>query len=128
MKDGKVKKIKKGDLKSINSSLIIELRKQFYPVCCNYDDYDPETNPAVGMMPGKSSSRDIIYKWNFVHRHGFPSDIGGSGRGQSAKAYDIINHPLSYMMMCNEHHEEYDRENGEWKNPKNKEKYRKGLE
>jgi hypothetical protein len=27
------------------------------------------------------------------------------------------------MLMCNEHHEEYDRENGEWKNPKNREKY-----
>ena len=116
-REGKKHHAKKGQMKSIGSSEMIELRKEFIPVCCS-EDFDPENFP-LGMAPGGTSSKDIIYKWHFVHRHGFPSDIYGSGRGQNAKVSDIKNHPLSYMLMCNEHHEEYDRENGEWRNPKN---------
>ena len=108
----------KGDKKGIDASRIVELRKQFIPYCCD-DDFDPEHNNAVGRKEGSKSEQDVIYRWHFVHRHGFPSDINGSGRGQGRKATDILNHPLSYMLMCNEHHEEYDRENGEWRNPKN---------
>lgn len=120
---GKAKRIKKGTPKSRMACAIIDLRYQFSPVCCDTTDYDPEENPAVGMLEGSNSVKDMIYRWNFVHRHGFPSEVHGSSRGQSARAMDIFNHPLSYMLMCNEHHEEYDRENGEWKNPKNREKY-----
>lgn len=119
---GKVMHIKNGSRKSRLSSFIIELRKNFYPVCCEYDEYNPEDNPPLYMPDGSTSMKDMVHKWNFVHRHGFPSNLNGSGRGQGRKAYDIFNHPLSYMMMCNEHHEEYDRENGEWKNPKNHKK------
>lgn len=119
---GKTVRKKKGSQKSRISSFIIELRKEFYPVCCEDDEYNPEENPPLYMPEGSSSKRDIVYKWNFVHRHGFPSNLSGSGRGQGNKAYDILNHPLSYMLMCNEHHEKYDRENGEWKNPKNHKK------
>ena len=122
-RDGKSKHIKKGSRKSRMGCAIIELRKQFPPVCCDRDEYDSEENPAMYMPDGSTSVKDLVYKWNFVHRHGFPSDLHGSGRGQAARARDIFNHPISYMMMCNEHHEEYDRENGEWKNPKNREKY-----
>ena len=121
---GKAKHVKKGSPKSRSACFIIELKKEFYPVCCEYDEYNPEDNPPLYMPDGSTSVKDIVYKWNFVHRHGFPSDLNGSGRGQGDKAYDIFNHPLSYMLMCNEHHEEYDRENGEWKNPKNRGKYK----
>lgn len=117
--NGKAKRVKKGTPKSRMSSALIELRKQFTPFCCDAKDYDPEYNPPLYMPDGLTSERDLVYKWHFAHRHGFPSDIHGSGRGQQEKVRDIVNHPLSYMLMCNEHHEEYDRENGEWRNPKN---------
>jgi hypothetical protein len=120
--DGKKHLIKKGTPKSVSATEIMELRRQFIPACCDADS-DPKDNYPVGIEPGSSSQRDIIYRWHFVHRHGFPSDIHGSGRGQRYKVKDILKHPLSYMLMCDEHHEEYDRENGEWKNPKNREKY-----
>ena len=120
--EGKKHHIKRDTPKSKPATKLILLRSQFVPACCDVD-FDPEYNEPVGMQPGSNSERDIIYRWHFVHRHGFPSDIHGSGRGQSSKASDIMEHPLSYMLMCNEHHEEYDRENGEWKNPKNRERY-----
>ena len=120
--EGKKHHIKKDTPKSKPATKLILLRSQFVPACCDVD-FDPEYNEPVGMQPGSNSERDIIYRWHFVHRHGFPSDIHGSGRGQSSKASDILEHPLSYMLMCNEHHEEYDRENGEWRNPKNRERY-----
>jgi len=112
------KRKKKGEIKTKSASRIIELRMQFRPVCGHEDEFDYTVNDVVGLSG--SSSQDYVYKWHFAHRHGFPSDIKGSGRGQNLKVIDIFNHPLSYMLMCNEHHEQYDRENGEWKNPKNK--------
>lgn len=121
---GKAKRIKKGTQKSRVACFIIALRKEFTPVCCGTEEYDPEDNPPLYLPPDSTSMKDLVCKWNFVHRHNFPSNLHGSGRGQQARSYDIFNHPVSYMMMCNEHHEEYDRENGEWKNPKNREKYK----
>ena len=108
----------KGTPKGRGALLIAELRFEFRSFCCNLDDFDPERNDIVEM---KGGMRDFVYEWHFVHRHGFSSDVYGSGRGQNVKANDILNHPLSYMLMCNKHHEEYDRENGEWRNPKNHE-------
>lgn len=110
---------KSGKPKSIYASRIIELRKQFIPFCgCEIEE--PEINEIVDMEENPDSSQDYIYEWHFAHRHNFPSNIKSSGRGQSKKFYDIYNHPLSYLLMCNVHHEEYDRENGEWRNPKNR--------
>ena len=114
---GKIRRVKAGDRKNYHSSALIELRMEFVPYCgCKIDE---QINPAVGMEEGSKSEQDIIYKWHFAHRHGFPTKLSGSGRGQSERFYDILNHPLSYLLMCNEHHELYDEETGEWKNPKN---------
>ena len=115
--DGLSHKKLKGSMKGSAASRLIDLRFQFRPVCCRMDDFDPERNDVISMEG--DSVRDFVYTWHFVHRHGFPSSIYGSGRGQNIKIHDILNHPLSYMLMCNEHHEQYDRENGEWKNPLN---------
>lgn len=105
--------------KSDTASKIIDLRLQFQPFCRfyhNHDDFDPEINHIMGKLEGGNSGKDFIYEWNFAHRHGFPSDIDGPGRGQRVKVSDILKHPLSYMLMCNSAHEDYDRENGDWKN------------
>ena len=117
---GRTHKKVKGSIKSKDSSKLIDLRFQFRPACCRVDNFDSERNDVIGMRG--DSTKDFIYTWHFVHRHGFPSKIYGSGRGQNMKVDDILNHPLSYMLMCNEHHEQYDRENGEWKNPLNHKK------
>ena len=114
---GRTHKKVKGSIKSKDASKLIDLRFQFHPACCRVDNFDPERNDVIDMRG--DSTKDFIYTWHFVHRHGFPSKIYGSGRGQNMKVDDILNHPLSYMLMCNEHHEQYDRENGEWKNPLN---------
>lgn len=120
--EGNSHKKKEGTVKSVHASKIVDLRIQFQPVCCR-GDFNLTRNDVVRMEENSFSARDFIYQWHFVHRHGFPSSVRGSGRGQSMKVADIVNHPLSYMLMCEKHHEEYDRENGEWKNPKNREKY-----
>lgn len=114
-RDGSVK------YRSNPSSRIVDLRFQFRPSCTDHthDDFDPEVNDIIGREPDSRSSRDFIYMWHFAHRHGFPSDIHSSGRGQSSKVRDIFNHPLSYILLCAPEHENYDREDGEWRNPKN---------
>jgi len=106
--------------KSLYASQIIDLRFQYQPFCHDEPDFNPNINEVVDMEEGGKSVRDFIYRWHFSHRHGFPSDLHSSGRGQKARAIDITKHPLSYILMCNAHHEEYDRENGEWRNPKNR--------
>lgn len=104
-----------------HSARIVDLRFQLRPSCINHthEDFDPEENDIIGIDPDSHSSRDYIYMWHFAHRHGFPSDIHSSGRGQSSKVRDIFNHPLSYILLCAPEHENYDREDGEWRNPKN---------
>ena len=114
---GKSHKKPVGSTKSYSAAHIINLRLQFRPTCCNIDNYDPQINDVVGLLG--DSAQDYEYAWHFVHRHGFPSQLHGSGRGQQNKVRDIINHPLSYMLMCNVHHEQYDRETDEWRNPHN---------
>ena len=103
------------------SSRIVDLRFQLRPSCINHkhEDFNPEVNDIIGKEPDSHSSRDFIYMWHFAHRHGFPSDVHSSGRGQSSKVRDIFNHPLSYILLCASEHENYDREDGEWRNPKN---------
>jgi hypothetical protein len=119
-----VKSVKKdGTVKyhSAHSGRIVDLRLQFRPSCISHvhEDFDPEKNEVIGREEGSTSSRDLIYMWHFAHRHGFPSDIHSSGRGQYSKVRDIFNHPLSYILLCASEHENYDREDGEWRNPKN---------
>ncbi len=117
--DGKLHRIRKGDPKSLYASKIIDLRIQFSTFLFD-PDFDPLHNPVVGAPEkGSISSQDFVYRYHFVHRHGFPSDVHGSGRGQRAKTADILNKPLSYLLMKNDDHEQYDRETGEWKNPLN---------
>ena len=52
----------------------------------------------------------------FSHRHGFPSNLKGLGRGLPERIYDIVNHPLSYILQCEKCHEDYDSDTREWKN------------
>ena len=117
------KKRKKGSKSNrTRSNQIIDLRLQFQPFCQHMHsnlEFDPKTNDIIGVIEGGTSARDYIYEWHFAHRHGFPTDIHSSGRGMFARIRDIKNHPVSYILLCNTHHEEYDRENGEWRNPKN---------
>ena len=99
---------------SKNASYMRDLRVQFSPHCqCSIDKQNPN-NPIVDY---DADSRYSEYQWHFAHRHGFPSDLNGSGRGMAARVRDIMNHPLSYLLLCSAHHEDYDRESGEWKNP-----------
>ena len=115
---GKIKKVRVDDKKSYHASGMVELRMEFIPFCgCEMNEIN---NPPVGMDNDGKSEQDIIYKWHFAHRHGFRTDLSGSGRGEANRFYDIVNHPLSYILMCNEHHELYDEETGEWKNKNNK--------
>lgn len=112
------KKGKKGHHR-LYPSQIVDLRLQFQPHCHDEPGFDPTKNEVIGMAERGKSARDFIYEWHFSHRHGFPSDLHSSGRGQNRKVRDIKNHPLSYILMCDAHHKEYDLENGEWRNPKN---------
>lgn len=111
----------KKKLKSRVASLIIDLRFQFQPYCVehNHTDFNPMENRVIGQEEGSRSVQDFIYEWHFAHRHNFPSDLSGFGRGQSRRVKDIINHPLSYILLCNVAHENYDRETGEWRNNHN---------
>lgn len=111
------KRNKKGELKSDAASKIIDLRLQFQPFCRfyhNHDDFDPEINEIIGK--DSESSQDFIHMWEMAHRHGFPSELDGPGRGERNRVRDIFNHPLSYFLLCNSAHEEYDKENGDWRN------------
>lgn len=111
--EGKCHFIKKGSPKSLAASKIIDLRIQ-YSSFINDLDFDPIHNPIIGSNgPGLE---DMEYQYHFVHRHGFPSDIRGPGRGQRTKVTDILKRPLSYMLMKSSDHEDYDRETGEWRN------------
>ena len=106
----------RGKLKSIFASRIIELRMQYIPFCqCIIED--PSYNDVIGRSG--VSNQDLEYQWHFAHRHNFPSNLHSSGRGERKKFYDIFHHPVSYVLMCSAHHEEYDREDDEWRNPKN---------
>lgn len=97
------------------ASYIRDLRVQFSPFCgCEMD----KGNPNNVVIEYDSENSEFLYQWHFAHRHGFPTDLYGSGRGMEARVADIMNHPLSYLLLCSAHHEEYDRESGEWKNPK----------
>lgn len=117
--DGKLHRIRKGTPKSLDASKIIDLRVQFSTFLSD-PNFDPPHNPVVGVPEkGSVSSQDFVYRYHFVHRHGFPSDVHGSGRGQRTKTRDILNKPLSYLLMTDDDHEKYDRETGEWKNPLN---------
>ena len=117
--DGQLHRARKGSPKSLSASKIIDLRIQF-STFLSVTNFDPCINPVVGAPEkGSFSSQDFVYRYHFVHRHGFPSDIHGSGRGQEARTRDILNHPLSYLLMKNDDHEQYDRETGEWRNPLN---------
>jgi hypothetical protein len=113
---------KKANKYKLRSNQIIDLRLQFQPFCQHMHkdlEFDPKINDVIGMKEGGKSAQDYIYEWHFAHRHGFLTDIHSSGRGMFARIKDIKNHPISYILLCNAHHEEYDRENGEWRNPKN---------
>lgn len=118
-REGRYNKKSKGSPKSRSSCKIIDLRREFHSLIYPYETFNPEINDILTFPDSGRSAQDYEYNWHFVHRHGFPSDLYGSGRGQSAKARDIVNHPLTYLLMISEHHEQYDRDNGEWKNPNN---------
>lgn len=112
---------KKNGLKSRVASQIIDLRFQFQPYCLYYHehkDFNLIINDVIGVYEGSTSKQDFIYLWQFAHRHGFPTNLNGYGRGEGARIRDIKNHPLSYILLCEEAHEEYDRETGEWKSNK----------
>ena len=114
-KEGKRHRIKKGTLKSVQSSKIIDLRLQYSSFI--HEIFDHIHNPVIGS--NGSSLQNMEYQYHFVHRHGFPSAVRGPGRGQDAKTRDILKKPLSYLLMRSSDHENYDRKTGEWRNPKN---------
>lgn len=105
---------KNGKVKSKHASMIVDLRVQYGAFCCDVTVEDLIHNECIGYEDGENQ-----YRWNFAHRHGFPSNVNSAGRGQSVKITDITNHPLSYFLLSFEHHKEYDIYNGEWRNPKN---------
>ncbi len=47
-------------------------------------------------------------KFQFAHRHGFKTKLTGYGRGESNRVHDISNHPISYMLLCDNCHKKYD--------------------
>ena len=50
----------------------------------------------------------------FAHRHGFPTDLKGNGRGQPNRLLDVVKNPMNYLLLCKTHHEMYDRSNNKW--------------
>lgn len=106
-------------LMSLVSSQMVDLRLQYIPYCSKTHGHtdSPTKNYIVGLNENSKSKQDYIYQWHFAHRHGFKTDIDGSGRGMSHRVHDILNHPISYILLCHVAHEEYDKETGEWKAP-----------
>jgi len=47
----------------------------------------------------------------FAHR--LPTKVTGMGRGKIRRYYDIIKHPLHYILLCHDCHKQYDMENSE---------------
>lgn len=47
--------------------------------------------------------------FEFAHVHGKPTMISGRGRGSYARLKDVFDHPDSYILLCHDHHLEYDK-------------------
>ena len=61
---------------------------------------EPERNCTV-------TDPDIL---QFAHVHGKETGLKGSGRGQYYRLKDVFDHPDCYVLLCVDHHKEYDRE------------------
>jgi predicted restriction endonuclease len=48
-----------------------------------------------------------LYDLEFAHIK--ETGLSGLGRGKIARYYDIKNHPECYVLMCKNHHREFDR-------------------
>jgi len=46
----------------------------------------------------------------FAHVHGKETGLKGSGRGQYYRLKDVFDHPDCYVLLCVDHHREYDKE------------------
>jgi len=64
---------------------------------------------------GKKLSRSNA---EFAHLHGRPT-ITGRGRGSYLRISNVMLNPASYWLACHGCHEDYDRENGDWRGQKN---------
>lgn len=86
------------EFKSYYSNRIMDLRVQFGLHCwfCG-DNCEPTIENG---------------EFQFAHRHGFLTDVDGTGRGQSRRVHDISNHPISYLLLCDKCHKKYDGRTG----------------
>ena len=60
-----------------------------------------------GITEDKLRQQDQLY-WMLEFAHTKPTKLSGMGRGKRHRYYDILNHPDSYMLLCHNHHREYD--------------------
>ncbi len=55
----------------------------------------------------KVTDPDVL---QFAHVHGKETTINGRGRGSFERLKDVFDHPDSYVLLCADHHREYDKE------------------
>jgi hypothetical protein len=70
---------------------------------------------------GRCAKCKSTAKLQFAHQ--FPSGLEGYGRGKNKRYWNIVNHPLSYVLLCENCHKEYDRYTGTWRSHKKKKVY-----
>jgi len=61
---------------------------------------------ALGMLNFRCARCFITKKLEFAHTA--PTQLNGRSRGQRARFEDVINNPGKYVLLCKEHHKEYD--------------------
>ena len=80
----------------------------------NYDDYcewdvicHQLSATHLGLHSCKVTDPDLL---QFAHIHGKETGLKGSGRGQYYRLKDVFDHPDCYVLLCIDHHREYDKE------------------
>lgn len=73
---------------------------QLYGTQCNSNKL-----PPIGRCP--ETDPDLL---QFAHIHGKSTDVQGRGRGMFYRLKDVFENQHSYVLLCEEHHKEYDKQ------------------
>lgn len=46
---------------------------------------------------------------DFAHKHAYPTNLKGPGRGRNMRVLDVLRYPFAYVLLCKAHHAAYDR-------------------
>ena len=97
---------KNGNYRAAVRTLRLALMERWDSLC----QWDEDCNRIYsGLGHGKcnETDRDLL---QFAHIHGKETRLKGQGRGSFERLKDVFDHPDSYVLLCAEHHREYDRE------------------